>query len=105
MPLSFDNFPGVGGGNALVLARDAHPIEATGAAIVRATMVPAFVPVPGAANNFFFQFAFIYWLLLPIIGVDPAFPHNAIFVTMTVHVNRLDVAFECCVTNGLDVSP
>ena len=71
MPLNFANMPGAGGGNALVLARGAHPIEAIGAAIVLATMVPAFVPVAGAANNFFFQFALIYWLLLPILVADP----------------------------------
>ena len=104
MPLSFAAFPGVAG-NALVLARGPHQIEATGPAIVLATMVPTFMAIAGPANNFFFSFPAIFWLLLPITLADAAFPRNAPAVSLTVHVTRLGVALECCIANGLDTTP
>ena len=88
MPLSFAAIPGLAGA-ALVIARGPHPVEATGAAIVLATMVPAYLAVAGPANNFFFEFTQIYWLLLPIVLADVGFPRNGLAVSMTVIVTRL----------------
>ena len=106
MPLAFAAIPGLAG-FPLVVARGLHPVEATGAAVVLATMVPAFLAIagPGPAISFFFEFPQVYWLLLPAILADAGFPRNGDAVSMTVIVTRLGVAVECLIANGLNTAP
>ena len=105
MPLTFDNMPGLAG-NMLVLARNQHDVIASGPCLVLNTMIPQFRGVVGAVpNTMLFAFYRIYWLLLAIIRPGAGFPHGALLVAFTIHVNRLGIALEACIAAGLATGP
>ena len=106
MPLTFDTIPGVAGA-ALVAARAAHDVTATGPSAVLATMIPEFAAIPtaGVPNSFRFRFPCIAWLLLAIVKLDATINRGTLIVAIMIHVNRLGVALEDCIAGGLNVGP
>ena len=104
MPLAFDNMPGLAG-NMLVAARNEHDIVASGPCLVLGSFIPEFQGVAGAlANTLLFAFWRVYWLLLAIIRPGPAFNRNTRLIAAAINVNRLGVAFEACIAQGLNTA-
>ena len=104
MPLAFTAHPGLGMA-AIRVARDDHPVDATGPAMGLRNMIPAIPAVPQANGALRYPLVFVYWLILPIVHWGADIPGGTVLADFIVGVERCGTALERCILGGLDMSP
>ena len=87
------------------VARDDHPVDATGPAMGLSNMVPAVPAIAQANGALRYPLVFIYWLILPIVHWGADIPGGTVLADFLVGVERCGTALERCILGGLDMSP